>query len=97
MAKIRDSDRELQRILTSYEEYVLSSNETIQLPTPKVSVSVTLKLAADIFLRLPFDAAMDFLVGFLAGVDQQKCLCVIIAFSSSVMLYNLWTTIQTAK
>ena len=70
MAKIRDSDRELQRTLTSYEEFVLSSDEAIQLPTPKVSVSLPLQLAADIFLRLPFDATMDFLVCFLAGVDQ---------------------------
>ena len=70
MAKMHESDRELQRILTSYEEFVLSSDEAIQLPTPKVSVSLPLQLAADIFPRLPFDAAMDFLVCFLAGVDQ---------------------------
>ena len=63
MTKISGLDNELQHIVSSLDE-------TLQSPTSKITVSLPLQFAAEIFLLLPFDAAMDFILCIFAGVDQ---------------------------
>ena len=64
MSDITDLDKELNKLLTVVEGEV-------HISTNNIVVSLPLQLAAEIFLLLPFDAAMDFLLCFLSSTPPQ--------------------------
>ena len=65
MSDNSDLDKELKKKNLTVVEGEL------QISTDNIIVSLPLQLAAEIFLLLPFDAAMDFLLCFISSAPTQ--------------------------